>query len=52
MALALCGADAPYGAVLVSTGMRKQDKRVAAPSRLKMGNYKLKNNDNVVLAAA
>ena len=40
------------GAVLVSTGMRKQDKRVAAPSRHKMGNYKLKNNDNVVLAAA
>ena len=26
------------GGVLVSTGTRKQDKRVAAPSRLKMGN--------------
>ena len=40
------------GGVMVSTGTRKQDKRVAAPSRLKMGNYKLKNDDNVVLAAA
>lgn len=35
-----------YGDVPVSTGMLRLDKRAAAPSRLPMGTYKLKNNDN------
>ena len=40
------------GGVPVSTGVWRQDKRADAPGILKTGNYKLKNNDNTVLAAA
>lgn len=45
--------SAQYGGVPVSTGALRLDKRAAAPSRYKMGTYKLKNNDyNTVAVAA
>ena len=40
------------GGVPVSTGVWRQDKRADAPGILKTGNYKLKNNNKSVLAAA
>ena len=46
------GADIS-GGVPVSTGMRKRDQRAVAPGHLNNGHlYKLKNNNNTVLAAA
>lgn len=41
-----------HGDVPVSTGVRRLEQRVDAPTILKMGNYKLKNDSEPVLAAA
>nr|DAW30778.1 MAG TPA: hypothetical protein [Caudoviricetes sp.] len=40
-----------YGAVPVSTGVWRQDKRAAAPDRLKTGNLKLTDNNRIAVAA-
>lgn len=42
----------PYGAVPVSTGVWRLDKRAAAPDRHKTGNLKLTDNTNTVAVAA
>ena len=41
-----------HGAVKVSTGVWRRNKRAVALTNLKMGTYKLKNNDSYELVAA
>ena len=45
------GACIDDGGVPVSTGVWRRDKRADAPNILKMGNYKLNNNNTVAVAA-